>query len=147
MYSDCKCRIVFYVSLALGLRGMEYFVIQTMKSKREYNRHKVTVALMVKVTLSKTSYTQVTTSFICSRLPLLLSASSKCMFWLSYNFISFGTTVPQWEMEKWLINQTQPLIAAFTSSQLLLSIIQKEWQSAHHYQLVLPSWEIILFKL
>lgn len=37
IYPDFKCRIFLFVSLALGLRGMEYFVSQTMKSKREYN--------------------------------------------------------------------------------------------------------------
>lgn len=96
--------------------------------RREDNQHKVTAALTIQVILSKSSNKQGTTFCICSHLPLLLSASSKCTFWQPYNFISFDATVPQWELEKWLINQAQPLITPFTSSQVQLTTIEKEWQ-------------------
>lgn len=81
----------------------------------------------------------------CSYLPFLFSASSKCKFWQPYNFISFGSTFSQWELEHWLINQTHPLTKPSTSAQL--STVSKWTISEHRNQLTLPSWKITLISL
>lgn len=81
-------------------------------------------------------------------LPFLFSANSKCKFWQPYNFISFGSTFSQWELEPWLINQTHPLTTPSTSVQVQLSTVWKQTTiSEHHDQRSLSSWKITLILL
>lgn len=96
--------------------------------RREDNPYKVTAVLNMQVILPKSSYNQVTDFCICSHLPYLHSANSKRTFWQPYHLVSFGALVPQWELEEWFINKTQPLITPSTSPQVQLSTTEKTWQ-------------------
>lgn len=85
----------FACSLEPGFQGMK----ESAKLCRlEDNQHEVTAAVTNQVILPATNKSQISASVLT--FPLLLSASSKCTFWQSYNFISFGATIPQRELEK-----------------------------------------------
>lgn len=78
---------------------------------------------------------------------ILVFSQLKMQVWQPYNFISFGSTSPQWELEQRLINQTHPLTHHLLCSVQLSAVSKRTTLFEHHNLRTLSTWKIVLILL